>query len=66
MKKIYTLCAAALVAASTATAQQLPDGIGTFDGALSMAHGKIAIQMPEIQRLASNLSVGELQMWIKC
>ena len=33
MKKIYTLCAAALVAASTATAQQLPDGIGTFDGA---------------------------------
>ena len=32
MKKIYTLCAAAMVAAAPAVAQQLPNNIGTFDG----------------------------------
>ena len=32
MKKIYTLIAAALACAGTASAQQLPNNIGTFDG----------------------------------
>ena len=32
MKKIYTLIAAALACAGTASAQQLPNDIGTFDG----------------------------------